>query len=153
MGYVKTNWQTGDIVTSAKMNNIENGIANNDKVFVVHGVGSFPEPDGFSEILLSTYACDCTVRDIINALEDGKLVIVTCSLENTDINSYQKSIYVGLVQYQTQTDENDNQTAYMIACSNNDIPYSGFFESDLDNPMIFGYDCYRESFVDSGEAN
>lgn len=27
--YVKTNWQTGDIITAEKLNNIQNGIVNN----------------------------------------------------------------------------------------------------------------------------
>lgn len=27
MGYEKTNWKTGDVVTSEKLNNLENGVA------------------------------------------------------------------------------------------------------------------------------
>lgn len=30
MAYVKTTWATGDVVTAAKLNNMENGIAAND---------------------------------------------------------------------------------------------------------------------------
>ena len=36
MAYVKNTWATGDVVTAAKLNNMEDGIANND-VFVVTG--------------------------------------------------------------------------------------------------------------------
>ena len=35
MAYEKTNWQTGDVVTSAKLNKIEDGIANVGEVFKV----------------------------------------------------------------------------------------------------------------------
>ena len=38
MAYEKQNWKTGDVVTSAKLNNMENGIADNsyDLVFFGH---------------------------------------------------------------------------------------------------------------------
>lgn len=36
MAYTKNTWSTGDVVTSAKLNNIENGIANNDVIFLVN---------------------------------------------------------------------------------------------------------------------
>jgi len=38
MAYSKNTWQSGDVVTSAKLNNIENGIANtNGKITMVMG--------------------------------------------------------------------------------------------------------------------
>ena len=36
MNYTPTDWQTGNIITSEKLNNIENGIANND-IFIIKG--------------------------------------------------------------------------------------------------------------------
>ena len=35
MAYVKTNWETGDIITAEKLNHMENGIANS---FNLHAV-------------------------------------------------------------------------------------------------------------------
>lgn len=38
MSYIKNTWKAGDTVTSAKLNNIEDGIAaaNNSSIFIVH---------------------------------------------------------------------------------------------------------------------
>lgn len=41
MAYEKTTWQTGDIITAEKMNNIENGIVNN----FIEGLGKIQEYD------------------------------------------------------------------------------------------------------------
>lgn len=41
MTYEKTTWQTGDIITAEKMNNIENGIVNN----FIEGLGKIQEYD------------------------------------------------------------------------------------------------------------
>lgn len=38
MSYVKQTWQTGDVVTSAKLNHMEDGIAAAGSVLVVHDV-------------------------------------------------------------------------------------------------------------------
>ena len=37
MSYIPTNWKTGDIVTSEKLNHIEDGITNSESVFFVRG--------------------------------------------------------------------------------------------------------------------
>ena len=36
MAYEPTNWQAGDIVTSAKLNKLEQGVANSGGILVVH---------------------------------------------------------------------------------------------------------------------
>ena len=38
MSYTPTNWKTGDIVTSEKLNHMEGGITNSENVFFVGGV-------------------------------------------------------------------------------------------------------------------
>lgn len=36
MSYEPTNWKDGDLVTSAKLNKLEQGVANGDGIFIVH---------------------------------------------------------------------------------------------------------------------
>lgn len=38
MAYTKNTWKTGDIVSSQKLNHMEDGIANSENVFIVGGV-------------------------------------------------------------------------------------------------------------------
>lgn len=38
MAYTKNTWETGDIVSSQKLNHMEDGIANSENVFIVGGV-------------------------------------------------------------------------------------------------------------------
>ena len=37
MAYTKNTWNTGDIVSSQKLNHMEDGIANSENVFIVGG--------------------------------------------------------------------------------------------------------------------
>ena len=37
MAYTKNTWKTGDIVSSQKLNHMEDGIANSENVFIVGG--------------------------------------------------------------------------------------------------------------------
>ena len=78
MSYIPTNWKTGDVVTSEKLNHIEDGIANSESVLVVGGVsvreGSI------------TGTLDKTWQEIHDALESN-ICIVTIS----DGDSYYQS--------------------------------------------------------------
>ena len=74
MPYTKQTWETGDVVTAAKMNHIEDGIAN---AFLV------PEPIAYnnvvsSEIILpETNTVSGYTLDVNSAVEDGDLLRVT----------------------------------------------------------------------------
>ena len=57
MSYTPTNWQTGDVITSAKLNKIENGIAN-----AGGGTGIL-----FATVDMSTMALDKTWQELVNA--------------------------------------------------------------------------------------
>ena len=61
MSYTKNSWQTGDIVTSAKLNNMENGIANATPLII-----TWNEDDTLSE----------TWQTIHDALAAGRVVLV-----------------------------------------------------------------------------
>ena len=62
MAYEPTNWKSGDVVTSAKLNKMEQGIANSGGVLFV--------TVGESNI------CDKSYNDIKTAIEDGILPIL-----------------------------------------------------------------------------
>lgn len=78
MSYTKTTWATGDVVTSAKLNNIENGIANATLSLTVDA---------------ETYALNKTWQEIHDALESG----ITCFTVLTEGNALFLSpvVYVG----------------------------------------------------------
>ena len=67
MTYTPTNWKTGDVVTSSKLNNIEQGIVN------ASGGSSILKitlTENESELLVM----DKTFNEILSALADGKFV-------------------------------------------------------------------------------
>lgn len=63
MSYEKQTWQTGDVVTSAKLNHMEDGIAAGGDVFVVHYDGG-------------TSTSDKSLSEIMSAISDGYVVIL-----------------------------------------------------------------------------
>lgn len=81
--YQKTNWQSGDTITAAKLNNIENGIAGGG-VLVVSG-----------EMSGSTLTLDKTWNEINNASlavlfnigGDTKIIMICCEIVGAE-NDY-----------------------------------------------------------------
>lgn len=61
MAYEPTNWKTGDVVTSAKLNKLENAVAQSGGVYIVHDV------DG---------TLDKTFNEIASAIENNAIMIV-----------------------------------------------------------------------------
>lgn len=75
MAYTKNTWTDGDIVSSAKLNHMEDGIANAESVFIVGGVSL-----GEGGTLEGTL--DKTWQEIHDAMQ-SKICIVVITLENT----------------------------------------------------------------------
>ena len=67
MSYNKTTWQTGDIVTAEKLNNIENGIAS--------GGGGLKIAVTYDEAT-DTYSLDKTYAEIKEAINKGIVPVV-----------------------------------------------------------------------------
>ena len=61
MAYEKTTWQTGDIVTAQKLNNIENGIFDSNVIFLSED---------------SNHVLDKTWQEINDALALGKIIML-----------------------------------------------------------------------------
>lgn len=72
MAYEKQTWQTGDVVTSAKLNHMEDGIAGASSggggVFVVNVTTTYDEQEH------AIYTCDKTAGEVWTALGNGSVV-------------------------------------------------------------------------------
>lgn len=68
MSYNKTTWATGDIVTAEKLNNIENGITNNN-IYTASIISNVDESTGEETVTL-----DKTWQEIFDATQSGRLV-------------------------------------------------------------------------------
>lgn len=64
MAYVKTTWQTGDVITAEKLNNMEGGIEAHDSIIIL-GVYD-----------ADTITFDISAADMFSAIEAGKKVIL-----------------------------------------------------------------------------
>lgn len=73
MSYEKQTWQTGDVVTSAKLNHMEDGIAAGGGVFVVHAVY---DEQIEKEVFDKTYA------EVISAVQSGLFPLIINADEN-----------------------------------------------------------------------
>ena len=69
MSYVPTEWETGDVVTAEKLNNIESGIANNN-IYTASIISNVDESTGEETVTL-----DKTWQEIFNATQTGRLVM------------------------------------------------------------------------------
>ena len=70
MGYIKTTWETGDVITAEKLNNIENELeALDNRVFIVN----IDAEDSGGTI---TATADKTRQEMSAAVEAGKLIII-----------------------------------------------------------------------------
>lgn len=94
MGYEPTNWQAGDTVTSAKLNKIEQGIANGG-IRIVHTIdtGEIDETTDNSIIRL-----DITPNDLKNMLNNGQLPILYEENSTTN-NSKIYTLFFDYIEY------------------------------------------------------
>ena len=76
MAYTKNTWNTGDIVSSQKLNHMEDGIANSENVFIVGGA-SFGENNALEGTL------DKTWQEIHDALQTK--VVIASIVNGSDI--------------------------------------------------------------------
>lgn len=86
MAYTKNTWKTGDIVSSQKLNHMEDGIANSENVFIVGGV-SLGENDGLEGTL------DKTWQEIHDAML-SKICFVVIAGDNNIKQELIEDVYV-----------------------------------------------------------
>ena len=78
MSYTPTNWKDGDVITSQRLNKIENGISEStqDLFFIIKVI----EPQNSESLPY----LDKTFSEIESALENGKILLVYSKTQNTE---------------------------------------------------------------------
>lgn len=104
MGYTPTVWQTGDIVTSEKLNKIENGIADAVGVLVVTMSGD-------------SMTTDKTWQEIYDALAARKEVVLVMSVDTEE----QKLEYRDRVISASYPDEQGGVNPYSITTQDGSV--------------------------------
>jgi hypothetical protein len=92
MAYTKNTWADGDIVTSEKLNHIEDGIANSESVFFAGEVGL--DEEGYLEGTLGK-----TWQEIHDAMMQNKVCIVITS--NNNIGAISQYIITSVFIYES----------------------------------------------------
>lgn len=105
MAYEPTNWQAGDIVTSAKLNKIEQGIAAGGGVLVVHA----NEEGALDKTWQEIYDADVC---FVNVNDDGVKAFYYISTIQNDNNTYIVSFFA----------PNDVSAITFISSSPDDYP-------------------------------
>ena len=119
MSYEKTTWETGDIVTAEKLNNIENGIENagGGSTFVVN-----------VEFEVSGLTCDKTWAEILNAGTNGESIIFVLKGTNEVQYFYPSHIFKDGKDFIVATVSVDNNGVNRFVFSTNSengYPYWG----------------------------
>ena len=111
MSYISTNWKTGDIVTSEKLNHMEDGIANSESVMIITVVTEDPAQSAKNLLRakINDKFLDKTWQQIFDALNTGKV----CVIKNGD------ETYVE-IDFVTTAGERDGS---YIVMSNKDVTY------------------------------
>lgn len=120
MSYTPTNWKAGDIVTSAKLNKIEQGVAASGELVMPTYTTSDWE----------TFTCNMTFSEIASAIADHKCI--ACAIVNNngpDWIFYAYEVYDEGIRFK-DVDISRQETADMLILSlishtaNDEIQYS-----------------------------
>lgn len=101
MSYEPTNWKTGDVVTSAKLNKLENGVAGN--VLIIN------ETENAGRLTL-----DKTWEEIYNVLNNGGIAMVRTASSSGGIG-VGRSINIVIVYRAYETTNLDGALTYGIS--------------------------------------
>ena len=108
MSYTPTTWQTGDIVTSGKLNKLENGVASSGSALVVHANEYGMLDKTWKEIH------DAMLDGLVAVVRDGGVQGVSSSFVQ-QAYSYDGNYVIGFVDY-------DGMTIDFLSDSANDYP-------------------------------
>lgn len=106
MAYKKHTWETNQVITASKMNNIEEGIeAANNNAGVTMVTGTLTLTDQQLENLQNTSSAidlDKTLEEIINSYEEGKILIARVIINGTmgNLTYLYKQIFLPLAGIQ-----------------------------------------------------
>lgn len=112
MSYSPTTWETGDTVTPAKLNKIEQGISTaenySNEIFVINCTKVYDQNEGAYE-----YTMDQTGLAIINAMATGKTAVVFIRIEGN--NGSWVLFEISIVKH-AYREPNDDNWYYYISC-------------------------------------
>ena len=115
MSYSPTTWETGDTVTPAKLNKIEQGISTaenySNEIFVINCTKVYDQNEAMYE-----YTMDQTGLAIINAMATGKIAVVFTRIEGN--NGSWVLTEISIVKY-AYREVNDETWYYYILCREN----------------------------------
>ena len=133
MSYVPTNWKSGDVVTSAKLNKMEQGIADS----------SGDSSGGSVEIIEASYTDNGmilgkTAKEIADLMKSGKLVFARLYEEDVNfyscmdlhINSMTKYKDTLSWNFTASSPDEDFQIFVFIAETDNDYPTADLTSED-----------------------
>lgn len=119
MAYTKNTWNTGDIVSSQKLNHMEDGIANSENVFIVGGELTYnQEEDTFIGTL------DKTWKEIHDALQTR--ICIAVIVNGNDIRK--------AMVYEAVYDQEEGKFAIRFAM----VDSTFFAETENDYPTTVG---------------
>ena len=106
MSYEKTLWKNGDIITSQKMNKIEQGIeGSNSSPFVINSIESHDEQAGTDTITLDKTLHEISEKFLsgriclITSSSDGSTMVIGISVPNDIMNKY--TVHTGVNTFST----------------------------------------------------
>lgn len=117
MAYTKNTWQTGDIVSSAKLNHMEDGIANSENVFIVGGELTYDQGE---DTFVGTL--DKTWKEIHDALQTR--ICIAVIVNGNDIRQ--------AMVYEAVYDQEEGKFAIRFAMVNSTF----FAETENDYPTV-----------------
>lgn len=91
MSYTPTNWKAGDIVTSAKLNKMEQGIAAGGGIRIVHLTMSGDLPSGggglksvsSSSSTMPSMQLDITPNELMDAFDNEEIVVIMSWMDSS----------------------------------------------------------------------
>ena len=107
MAYTKNTWNTGDVVTSEKLNHIEDGVKDAYEMMYVGNVTlNFGSING---------TLDKTWQEIFDAVSNGNICYFTGTKENDE---YYKKIFI------IETVKLEEGTGYVVSTTSGDVLYA-----------------------------
>ena len=124
MAYEKTTWQSGDVVTSEKLNNIENGIANMS--MVIHTTD-----DG------AQYVMDKTFGEILEAFTSGTFITVNLTVLHEGGEASDEHTGLVLATFYDLYDGEKSQCIVAVGDASAVAPYKYYANSEDDYPAYY----------------
>lgn len=128
MAYEPTNWQAGDVVTSAKLNKMEQGIASGANILVAHAMQEVVDNESSGEEASPTVLkLDKTAREIL----DADFTIVIIDIPESIMANTTQILFIAAIQVNPETE------AYQFSILTYNQPFVAATEDDYPVMTLF----------------